>query len=199
MGALASGAASAPAAEKTETAIFAGGCFWCAESDFDKVPGVKETVSGYTGGHVDNPDYEIVSAGGSGHYESVKITFDPAIASYAELIDIFWHSVDPIDAGGQFCDRGDSYRTAIFTMNDEQQKIAEGAKAALDKSGMLPKPVATKIIPATAFYPAEDYHQNYYQKNPVRYKFYRFSCGRDRRVEELWGKDAHKGLTGEHS
>ena len=180
--------------ETKETAIFAGGCFWCVESDFDHVPGVLETISGYIGGTTPNPTYKIVSAGGSGYYESVKITFDPTRISYGELLDIFWRSVDPTDDGGQFCDRGTSYKTAIFTTSAAQKEIAEASKSALNASDLLGVPVVTSILPAGTFYPAEDYHQNFYEKSPVRYKFYRFSCGRDARVEALWGKEAHRGI-----
>ncbi|PHQ69719.1 MAG: peptide-methionine (S)-S-oxide reductase [Sneathiella sp.] len=190
------GFAGMSAAEaKTETAIFAGGCFWCVESDFDHVPGVLETLSGYTGGTLENPTYRDVTAGGSGHYEAVKITFDPAKTSYATLVDIFWRSVNPTDAGGQFCDRGASYATAIFATTDEQKTIAEMSKQDLDTSGKLEAAIVTPILPATEFYAAEDYHQDYYQKNPIRYNFYRTSCRRDASVEALWGDEAHRGIT----
>lgn len=185
----------ARAADATETAIFAGGCFWCVESDFDHVPGVLTTTSGYTGGTVADPTYKIVTAGGSGHYESVQITFDPETISYAKLLDIFWRTVDPTDDGGQFCDRGASYKTAIFTTSDEQQKIAEASKRDLVESGKLKAPIVTLVAPATEFYPAEEYHQNFYEKSPVRYKFYRFTCGRDAKVESIWGDEAHRGIT----
>jgi peptide-methionine (S)-S-oxide reductase len=170
-----------------EKALFAGGCFWCVESDFDKVDGVVETTSGYAGGHVANPTYKQVSHGGTGHKEVVRIKFDPAKVSYEQLLDIFWKSVDPTDAGGQFCDRGDQYRTGIFYYNEEQKRIAEQSKAKLEKTKPFKDPVVTKIIKAEAFYPAEEYHQDYHDKNPVRYNFYRFTCGRDSRLEELWG------------
>jgi peptide-methionine (S)-S-oxide reductase len=175
-------------------AIVAGGCFWCVESDFDKVPGVISTVSGYTGGHKDNPTYEDVGSETSGHREAVQITFDPAVLPYEELIDIFWHSVDPTDAGGQFCDRGESYTTAIFVADEAQRDIAEASRVALDASGVLPGPVETPILPAGTFYPAEDYHQDYHHKNPLKYSYYRWSCGRDARIGALWGKDAHRGI-----
>lgn len=181
-------------AAKTETAIFAGGCFWCVESDFDKIPGVLETTSGYIGGKSASPTYKQVSAGGTGHIESVEIVFDPSKVSYKELLTAFWHSVDPTDAGGQFCDRGESYQTTIFTTSNEQKRIAEASKAALGKSGELNAPVVTPIRKATAFYDAEDYHQDYYQKNPIRYKFYRYRCGRDQRVNAVWGDNAYKGI-----
>jgi peptide-methionine (S)-S-oxide reductase len=174
-----------------DTAIFAGGCFWCVESDFDKVTGVVDTTSGYIGGDAPNPTYKQVSAGGTGYLESVRVKFDPSVVSYAELLNDFWHSVDPTDNGGQFCDRGSQYKTAIFYLNDEQKRIAEESKAALEKSKPFSAPIVTDIRPAKTFYPAEEYHQNYYEKNPLRYRYYRFACGRDARVEKLWGKAAH--------
>ncbi len=177
-----------------ETAIFAGGCFWCVEADFDYVPGVLSTISGYIGGDAPNPTYAQVSAGGTGYYEAVKITFNPDIVSYEKLLDTFWRSVDPTDAGGQFCDRGDSYKTAIFTLSDAQKEIATQSKVTLQRAGQLDDPIVTVIRTATAFYPAEDYHQDYYARNPVRYKYYRFSCGRDARIADLWGKEAHRGI-----
>lgn len=170
------------------TAIFAGGCFWCLESDFDKVPGVLSTTSGYTGGSLANPTYEQVSAGGTGHIESVLVRFDPAQTSYAKLLEVFWPNIDPLTATGQFCDIGSQYRSAIFYRSPEQQRLAEASKAALQASGRFAKPVVTEILPAATFYPAEEYHQNYYRKNPLRYHFYRTRCGRDARLEELWGK-----------
>jgi len=189
-------ATAAPAAKPDlQTAIFAGGCFWCVQSDFDKVPGVVRTVAGYTGGHVKNPTYEEVSSETTGHREAVKITFDANKVSYKRLLYIFWRSVDPTDAGGQFCDRGPSYETAIFVTNDEQRRLAEASKAALEKSGILGKPIVTPILPAGPFYPAEDYHQEYYKKNPIKYRFYRFSCGRDDRIRELWGNQAFGGIS----
>jgi peptide-methionine (S)-S-oxide reductase len=175
-----------------ETAIFAGGCFWCVESDFDHVPGVLETVSGYTGGHFDNPTYRDVVSETSGHREAVQITYDPSKVSYDQLLDVFWRSVDPTDADGQFCDRGESYTTAIFTLNGDQQALAEASSAKAMKD--LSAKFATLIAPASMFFPAEDYHQNYYQKNPVRYNFYRLSCRRDARVQALWGPEAHRGI-----
>jgi len=178
-----------------ETAILAGGCFWCVESDYDHVSGVISATSGYIGGETPNPTYEFVSAGGSGHIEAVEIVFDPEKISYADILDVFWRSVNPTDDGGQFCDRGESYKTAIFTTSDAQKTTAEASKATLDASGVLNNPVVTAIRNATKFYPAEDYHQDYYNKNPVRYKFYRFSCGRDAEVKELWGDQAHRGIT----
>jgi peptide-methionine (S)-S-oxide reductase len=177
-----------------QTAIFAGGCFWCVESDFDKVPGVVSTTSGYTGGHLENPSYHQVSAGGTGHYESVEIAFDPRQVSYEQLLDVYWHSVDPTDAGGQFCDRGQSYETAIFVRTPEQKAAAEASKVALEKSKALDQPIVTKILDAGPFYPAEDYHQDFYHKNPGRYGFYRTACGRDRTLNKLWGDQAHSGI-----
>lgn len=185
---------NATSAKTQEVAIFAGGCFWCVESDFDSVPGVLETVSGYTGSAFKNPTYRTVSAGGTGHLEAVKITFDPAKVSYKRLLHIFWRSVDPTDAGGQFCDRGESYKTAIYATTKKQLKIAKASKAELMKSKTFSAPLVTPIHSASTFYPAEGYHQNYYKKNPVRYKFYRYSCGRDGRVERLWGDQAHDGI-----
>jgi peptide-methionine (S)-S-oxide reductase len=169
----------------TETAIFAGGCFWCTEADFDKVPGVVSTTSGYIGGTVVRPSYEQVSAGGTGHYEAVRVVYDPKRISYAQLVDRFWPMIDPTDAGGQFCDRGDSYRSAIF-VTPEQRATAEASKARLAERGVLAAPIVTSVLPAKAFYPAEGYHQDYYKKNPIRYRFYRFSCGRDARLDTVW-------------
>ena len=179
-------------AQKLEKAVFAGGCFWCVESDFDKVPGVVSTTSGYTGGKTKNPTYKQVTYGDTGHYEAVEITYDPAKVSYEMLLTAFWHSVDPTDDGGQFCDRGDSYRTAVFALNDKQRKAAEASRKAAEKK--LGKPIVTPILAAATFYPAEYYHQNYYKNNSFRYRYYRFSCGRDNRLRDLWGKDAFKGI-----
>jgi peptide-methionine (S)-S-oxide reductase len=183
-------AQSAPnsAASTTATAIFAGGCFWCTEADFDKLPGVLETTSGYIGGHLENPSYEQVSAGNSGHIEAVLVRFDPKRTSYAKLLEAFWPTIDPITANAQFCDRGAQYRSAIFYADAAEQALAEASKAALPASGKLPAPVVTEILPASRFYPAEDYHQDYYQRNPLRYAYYRNGCGRDQRLEQLWGK-----------
>ena len=168
-------------------ATFAGGCFWCMEPPFASLPGVISVTSGYTGGHKANPTYEEVSAGGTGHAEAVEIVYDPTQIGYAQLLEIFWHNIDPLDAGGQFCDRGQQYRPAIFYHGDEQKRLAEESKQALEQSGRFQQPVVVAIEPASTFYPAEDYHQDYYRKNPVRYKFYRYSCGRDQRLETLWG------------
>jgi peptide-methionine (S)-S-oxide reductase len=177
-----------PAAAATKTAIFAGGCFWCVESDFDQVPGVLSTTSGYTGGTLQNPTY----GNHEGHKEAVLIEFDDSKVDYATLLDVFWHSVDPTDAGGQFCDRGPAYATAVFAADDRQLKLAEASKAAAQAS--LKQPIVTPVVAATQFWPAEAYHQNYYRENPLRYKYYRYSCGRDQRIKELWGADAHKGI-----
>ncbi len=179
-------------AQKLEKAIFAGGCFWCVESDFDKVPGVVSTTSGYTGGKTKNPTYKQVTYGDTGHYEAVEITYDPAKVSYEALLTAFWHSVDPTDDGGQFCDRGDSYRTAVFALNEKQRKAAEASKKAAQKA--LGKKIVTPILAAATFYPAEYYHQNYYKNNSFRYRYYRFSCGRDNRLRDLWGENAFKGI-----
>jgi peptide-methionine (S)-S-oxide reductase len=169
-------------------AILAGGCFWCTEADFEKIPGVTAAVSGYTGGTTANPTYEQVSAGGTGHYEAVRIRYDPARVSYAQLIDYYFRTVDPLDGEGQFCDRGESYRTAVFAVDAEQLKLAEAEKA--EAATALSAPIATRILPARTFYPAEDYHQDYYKKNKLKYRFYRSRCGRDARLAEVWGKKA---------
>ena len=194
--------AAAVQARDIQTAIFAGGCFWCVESDFESVKGVTEAVSGYTGGTTKNPTYKQVSRGGTGHYEAVEVTYDADVVGYDRLMDVFWHSVDPVDAGGQFCDRGDSYRTAVFYKTEEQKRIAEASKAAIDASGVLPKKIVTPILPAAPFYKAEAYHQGYYKSSklvltrfgPVSkataYKKYRKGCGRDARLKDLWGDKA---------
>jgi peptide-methionine (S)-S-oxide reductase len=187
---LVTGGHAALAAGETgyETATFAGGCFWCMEPPFDRLDGVVSTTSGYTGGSKQDPTYKEVSRGGTGHAESVRIVYDPEKISYSELLDVFWHNIDPTSADGQFCDRGNQYRSEIFYHDAGQQRLAEASKKALAESKPFKEPVVTAISPAGPFYPAEDYHQDYYQKNPVRYKFYRYGCGRDRRLEELWGK-----------
>ena len=181
-------------AQQLEKAVFAGGCFWCVESDFDKVPGVVSTVSGYTGGKTKDPTYRQVTAGGTGHYEAVEITYDPAKVSYETLLIAFWRSVDPTDGGGQFCDRGQSYETAVFVANEKERSLAETSKKAAQE--IVDKPIVTPILAAAPFYAAEDYHQDYYKNNPLRYRYYRFSCGRDRRVKEIWGKHAYEGIPG---
>lgn len=173
-------------------AIFAGGCFWCVESDFDKIPGVISTTSGYTGGNTVNPSYEQVSTHTTGHAESVEVVYDPAKVSYERLVTYFWHTIDPTVKDQQFCDHGSPYRTAIFTNGPEQLKVAQAARAKLEKTKPFKEPVVTEIVPAGVFYPAEDYHQDYYKKNPIRYKYYRASCGRDARLQQLWGDQAGK-------
>ena len=177
----------APAAAQagpSAQAVFAGGCFWCTESDFDKIPGVLSTTSGYTGGKVANPTYKQVSAGRTGHIEAVRVVYDPSRVSYATLVSRFFRTVDPLDAGGQFCDRGYHYRSAIFVADAQQRRIAAAAKA--NVAALLKKPVATLVLPAATFYPAEAYHQDYYKKNPIRYRFYRATCGRDARLKSVW-------------
>lgn len=175
-------------ATKQAQATFAGGCFWCMEPPFDKLAGVVSTTSGYTGGQKANPTYEQVSAGGTGHTEAVQVVYDPTKISYEKLLEVYWRNVDPTDKGGQFCDRGDQYRAAIFYHTEEQRRFAEQSKAAIEKSKSFKPPIVTPIVAAATFYPAEGYHQDYYQKNPIRYKFYRFNCGRDQRLNELWEK-----------
>ena len=171
-----------------QTAVFAGGCFWCTESDFEKLDGVISAASGYIGGQLKNPTYKQVSGGGSGHTEAVEVVFDDQVVSYAELVEYFWKTIDPTDAGGQFCDRGQQYRSEIFYQTESQRSIAEASKKALAASGLLASAIATKITAASTFYPAEEYHQDYYLKNSIRYNYYRWGCGRDKRLEELWGK-----------
>jgi methionine-S-sulfoxide reductase len=168
-------------------ATFAGGCFWCMEPPYDKLDGVISTTSGYTGGSKADPTYKEVSRGGTGHAEAVQIVYDPGKVSYEQLLEVFWHNVDPLDAGGQFCDRGDSYRTALFVHDEEQRRLAEASKQALADSDRFAQPIVTEVVDAGTFYPAEDYHQDYYEKNPIRYKFYRWNCGRDQRLADLWG------------
>ncbi len=176
-------------AEKPESAAvatFAGGCFWCVESDFEKVDGVYQAISGYTGGNKPNPTYEEVSSRKTDHLEAVQVVYDPEKISYEELLDVFWRHVDPTDPGGQFVDRGPQYRTAIFYHDDEQRRIAEKSKERISETGPFEKPVVTEIVPFKAFYKAEDYHQDYYRKNPFRYSFYRYNSGRDQFVESAW-------------
>ena len=170
----------------TASAIFAGGCFWCMEPPFDKTEGVVATTSGYTGGQKENPTYEEVSSSSTGHYEAIKVDYDPSKVSYEKLLDVFWRNIDPFDARGQFCDKGPQYRAAIFYAGDQEKTLAEASKKKVAQ--MLGKDVVTKILPASKFYPAEDYHQDYYTKNPVRYRFYRYSCGRDARLDAVWIK-----------
>jgi peptide-methionine (S)-S-oxide reductase len=174
--------------EGYETAIFAGGCFWCTESDFDKVKGVITTTSGYIGGKVENPTYEQVSAGGTGHAEAVMVTFDPKKVTYAKLLQVYWLSIDPLTPNRQFCDSGSQYRSAIFYLDENQRKQAEAYKASLEKRKVFTQPIVTEINAGSTFYPAEDYHQDYHTKNPIRYRYYRNGCGRDARLEQVWGK-----------
>jgi peptide-methionine (S)-S-oxide reductase len=182
--------ASSARAEETGVAIFAGGCFWCVESDFDHVKGVTETISGYIGGKGDNPTYKSHVA--NGDREAVQIKYDPKVVSYADLLKTFFRMVNPTDDGGQFCDRGHSYTTAVYTLNDEQAALAEAAKAEAGKA--LGKPIVTEIAPPATFWPAEDYHQDFYTKSPVRYNYYRRACGRDQDVKALWGDQADFGV-----
>ncbi len=188
---LSAQAQSAPAAAITGAtsakAIFAGGCFWCVESDFDKLPGVISTTSGYTGGKTLNPNYEQVSSHTTGHAEAVQVVYDPAKVSYEKLVEFYWRSIDPTVKDQQFCDHGTPYRTAIFAVTEEQLKIAMASRAALEKTKPFKEPILTEIVMASTFYPAEEYHQDYYKKNPIRYQYYRASCGRDARVKQLWG------------
>ena len=169
-------------------ALFAGGCFWCMEHPFDELDGVVSVTSGYTGGTKTKPTYEEVSSGATGHAEAVEVVYDPAKVSYQKLVDVFWHNVDPLTANAQFCDHGTQYRSAIFYLDDEQKRVAEASKEALAKSGRFDRPIVTQIVAASAFWPAEGYHQHYYRTNPLKYKFYRLNCGRDQRLEQLWGK-----------
>jgi peptide-methionine (S)-S-oxide reductase len=171
-------------------ATFAGGCFWCMEPPFDELEGVIATTSGYAGGTLADPTYREVSDGGTGHAEVVQITYDPSEVTYDQLLEVFWRNVDPLDAAGQFCDRGDQYRPAIFVHDEAQRRQAERSKQELADSGRFDQPIVTEIVDAGPFYPAEDYHQNYYEKNAIRYKFYRWNCGRDARLAELWGEAA---------
>ena len=182
--------ASSMAVEGVATATFAGGCFWCMEPAFDKLDGVKSVVSGYTGGATERPTYEQVSAGATGHAEAVEITYDPNKITFERLLDVFWHNIDPVTANQQFCDHDTQYRSAIFYHDERQRQLAEASRAALEAEKRFSQPIVTEIVPATSFYPAEDYHQHYYSKNPLRYKYYRYGCGRDQRLLELWGPPA---------
>lgn len=190
IGLSASASAQTQPSARTETAIFAGGCFWCVESDFDKIDGVVATTSGYIGGRKPNPTYQEVSAGGTGHAEAVKVEFDPARVTYAQLLEKFWPTIDPTVKDQQFCDIGSQYRSAIFALDARQLKEAEASKAALQKSKPFSAPIVTEIMLAGSFYPAEEHHQDYYLKNPIRYRFYRANCGRDARLKQLWGAKA---------
>ena len=181
--------AGGTATDGLAVAVFAGGCFWCMEPPFDALDGVVSTTSGYIGGNIASPRYEQVSRGGTGHAEAVKVVYRPDQIGYEALLEVFWRNIDPLDGGGQFCDRGDQYRSAIFYSDDEQRQIAEQSRESLKQSQRFGEPIVTDVVPATEFYPAEDYHQDYYRKNPLRYKFYRYGCGRDARLQELWGSD----------
>jgi peptide-methionine (S)-S-oxide reductase len=180
-----------PPPDHVAHATFAGGCFWCMEATFEEVAGVVSVISGYTGGTVKNPTYEQVSSGETGHAESVQVAYDPSKITYEQLLDVFWHNVDPQDGGGQFCDRGTQYRSAIFYDGEEQKEAAEASKRKLEASGRFSQPIVTQIVALQAFYPAEGYHQDFYKKNPMRYKMYRLGCGRDARLRSLWGKSSH--------
>ena len=184
-------APSAAVAAEIETAVLAGGCFWCLEHDLEHLPGVVEATSGYSGGHVDQPTYRQVSSETTGHQEVVEVRFDPARISYSTLLRSYWRNVDPLDGGGQFCDRGNSYRAAVFVENAEERAEVERQFQSIDAAGILPAPIVTQVRDEVAFYPAEKYHQNYYQKNPARYKLYRVGCGRDKRVKEVWSGEGN--------
>lgn len=175
-------------AQTRAVAIFAGGCFWCLEPPFDKLDGVLATTPGYIGGTTANPTYEQVTSGRTGHYEALQVEYDPARIGYDKLLEVFWRNIDPLDASGQFCDKGPQYRSGIFALDESQRAAAEASKTALETSGKLPGRIVTEILPAAKFYPAETYHQDYYRKNPTSYAYYRWNCGRDRRLERLWGK-----------
>ena len=177
-------------------ATFAGGCFWCMEPPYDKLDGVISTTSGYTGGQKKNPTYEEVSGGTTGHAEAVQVAYDPTKVSYEKLLEVFWQNIDPFTPNAQFCDHGSQYRSAIFYHDEEQKRLAEASKQELEKSGRFTQPIVTEIVPAGEFYPAEDYHQDYYQNNPTRYKYYRYRCGRDARLEEIWGKAEGSAASG---
>jgi peptide-methionine (S)-S-oxide reductase len=181
---------AAPAYPNMERATFAAGCFWCAEAAFEGLPGVASVVSGFSGGTEPDPTYEVVSSGKTGYAESVEIAFDPAKITYSKLLDVFWHNIDPTQSNGQFCDHGKQYRSAIFYRGDSQRKLAEQARNKLAASGRFKKPIETQIVAFTTFYPAEEYHQDYYKKNPEQYHAYRTGCGRDKRLQEIWGSEA---------
>lgn len=169
-------------------AYFAGGCFWCMEEAFEQIDGVLWVFSGYMGGNVANPTYEQVSSGRTGHAEAVEVTYDPEKVSYQQLLDVFWRNVDPLTPNAQFCDHGSQYRSAVFYTTDEEQRLAEASKTVIEQTKQFPAPIVTELVPASTFYQAEDYHQDYYKKNPFRYKYYKYSCGRAKRLEALWGK-----------
>jgi peptide-methionine (S)-S-oxide reductase len=177
---------AAPLQAQLAKATFAGGCFWCMEPPFEKLQGVVSVTSGYTGGQTPRPTYGAVSSGGTGHYEAVEIVYDPRSISYSKLLDVFWRNIDPTDPNGQFCDSGAQYRAAIFYRNDAERRLAEESKSGIERSKRIR--VVTEVLPAGPFHRAEEYHQDYYRKNPVRYRFYRFNCGRDRRLQQIWGR-----------
>lgn len=179
-----------PPAVGLAVATFAGGCFWCMEPPFDKTEGVVSTTSGYTGGTKPGATYEQVSAGSTGHREAVRVVYDPAKVGYAKLLDVYWHNIDPVDAKGQFCDKGEPYKPVVFVGDEEQRRLAEESKVALERSGRFKQPITVTVEPTGAFWEAEDYHQNYYLKNPTKYKYYRWNCGRDARLEAVWGAAA---------
>jgi peptide-methionine (S)-S-oxide reductase len=179
---------------RVEFATFSMGCFWCGETQFEQQPGVKSVISGYTGGTEEHPTYEQVSAGATGHYESIQVAFDPTVTSYEKMLDLFWHGIDPTQGNGQFCDHGHQYRSAIFGHNARQLRLGEESRKAIEASGVLKDPIVTEIRPAGAFWPAEEYHQDFWKKDPIRYRSYREGCGRDRRLAELWGDKAAKPL-----
>lgn len=178
----------AQSAATTAKAYFAGGCFWSMELAFEQVEGVLDVVSGYMGGTVANPTYDQVSAGKTGHAESVEVTYDPSKVSYQKLLDVFWHNIDPVTPNAQFCDYGNQYRTVVFYATDEEKRLSEESKRAIDQSKRLPAPIVTPLVKASTFYSAEDHHQDFYKKNPIRYKYYKLGCGRAQRLEALWGK-----------
>ncbi|MBK9947019.1 MAG: peptide-methionine (S)-S-oxide reductase MsrA [Nitrospira sp.] len=180
--------AESPGASPSAKAYFAGGCFWCMEEAFEKVEGVISVVSGYMGGTAANPTYEEVSAGRTGHAEAVEVTYDPTRVTYQKLLDAFWHNVDPLTPNAQFCDHGTQYRSAVFYSTEEEKRLTEKSKAMVEQAKKFPAPIVTQLVSAATFYPAEDYHQDYYKKNPLRYKYYKYGCGRANRLEALWGK-----------
>lgn len=186
------GAASVAQGAERGEALFAGGCFWCFEASFESVPGVTAVYSGYTGGTKKDPAYEEVSSGSTGHAESVRVVYDPTKVTYAKLLEVFWHNIDPLASAAQFCDHGTQYRSAIFYLDEAQRKAAEESKQAIAAAKHFPSPIVTEITKASTFYLAEEYHQDFYKKNPIRYQSYRLGCGRDRRLQELWGSEAGK-------
>ena len=185
-----SGSEASELPENVARATFAGGCFWCMEGPFDALEGVLGTTSGYTGGQVENPSYEQVSRGGTGHTEAVQVSYDPSRVGYDKLLEVFWRNIDPVDATGQFCDKGSQYRSGVYWHDGDQQRLAEASLVKLVEQGRFEVPVTTEIVELDGFYPAEEYHQDYYRKNPIRYRFYRSRCGRERRLQEVWGEEA---------